>query len=253
MAIFFSAAADRRLTPSGSLALGVDVRLHRRDELLARRLSGAVRDHDVHRVHALHARENPDVPDARALERPLLIVVHVAARRGRAHLEQKPRVILRVRLLGVAAAHLGLVIAPRNALHRHRHLRHRMRGQISGRTVRAAGHRHFARAVDGDGFRRRELHAARALEQRALLYRARALNRQHAAREGRGLARDAAARVDVPVKLAARQVFRVERRPRVLDHRVRLRQPQACRRQQVVGRKADGFLVAVRHAGEQRG
>ncbi|RHT48092.1 hypothetical protein DW766_12320 [Butyricicoccus sp. AM29-23AC] len=92
----------------------------------------------------------------------------------------------------------------------------------------------------------------RALEQRALLDRARTLDRQHAAREGRSLARDAAARVDVPVELAARQVFRVERRPRVLDHRVRLRQPQACRRQQVVGRKADGFLVAVRHRVEQR-
>ena len=178
-------------------------------------------------------------------------MVDVARGRGRADFEQIARVVGRVVLLVVTARGRLGVVAGRDALQGDRHLRNAVRGQVARRAVHPAGDAHLPLAGDLHRFARRELDAAPALKQRALLHCPRAGHGQHAGGKGRLPPLQTAAREDVAVEVAAREVLRVERRAHRRDFLVRALHAQRCGRQQVVGRVADRFLVAVRHPVQQ--
>ena len=165
--------------------------------------------------------------DTGHLQRPLHVVVDVARRSRRAQHDQIPRIILAVRLLGIAAADRLRVITRGNALHCHRHLRHAVRGQVTCRTVHRAGDRYSALALDGYGLGCVILNTAAGLKQRALLDRACAGDGQAAVGKGRGLALQAGARIDVAVQRAVVQIFRVKLLFGLVNRCVRALHPQA--------------------------
>ena len=136
-------------------------------------------------------------------------------------------IILAVGFLRVTAANRLRVITRGNALHCHRHLRHAVRGQIACRAVHRAGDRYSALALNGYGLCRIKLDTAAALKQRALLDRACAGDGQAAVRKGRGLALQTGTRIDVAVKSAVVQVFRVKLLFGLVNSRVRALHPQA--------------------------
>ena len=197
--------------------------------------------------------ERLDRAHAAHLERPALIVVDVARGRRRAHLEQVAVIVGRVILLVVAARHGLRVVAGRDALYRHRHLGDGMRREVTRRAVLPAGDRHIALARDLHARGGVVLHAAAGLEKRPLGHQPRADDVHHAVREGRLPPVESRAREDIAVEVVAREVLRVEQRLRLLDLLVRPLHAQGHRRQQVVGREADGLLVAVRHLRQQLG
>ena len=126
-----------------------------------------------------------------------------------------------------------------------------MRREVARRAVLAAGHGHVPLAGDLDGLRCVKLHAAPALKQRALADRSRAGDVHHAMRKRRLPPVKARSREDVAVKVVAGQVLRVEHGARRRDILIRALHAKAHRCQQVIGREADGFLVAVRHGCQQ--
>ena len=198
-------------------------------------------------------REHLDLAHAAHLERPCHVVVDVARGRGRAQLEQIPLIVGRVVLLVIAALHGRRVVAGRDALYRHRHLGNAVRRQVARRAVLPAGDRHIALARDLHAHRGIVLHAAARLEQRALGHDPRADDVHHAVRKRRLPPVQSRARIDKPVQIVPRKVLRVELGAGVRHLGVRALHAQAHCRQQVVGREADGLLVAVRHLRQQLG